>query len=259
MQLSSLSFVLPMYNEKDNIEKMVAATLCLGHKVAREVEVVIVDDASTDGSGDIADRLAELHPEVRVVHHPVNRKLGGAIRTGFASASKDYVLYMDSDLPIDMAEVPPAVELLNSADMVIGYRLNRAEGPRRAFISWVYNRMIRALFGLNVRDVNFSFKLFRRRILDSVRLRSEGSFIDAEFLIETTRAGYRINQHGFNYYPRVAGVSTLSGTGVIVKILREMAVYMLGRGSGNPAGIRMEPAKAELKVPAGQEAGRAER
>lgn len=258
MQVSSLSFVLPMYNEKDNIEKMVEVTLGLGRRVARRFEIVIVDDASTDGSGAIADRLAEAHPEVRVLHHPVNRKLGGAIRTGFGAAAMDYVLYMDSDLPIDMDEAPPAFEMIAGADMVIGYRLGRAEGPRRAFISWVYNRMIRLLFGLKVKDVNFAFKLFRREILDRVSLRSEGSFIDAELLIETRRHGYRIKELGLNYYPRVAGVSTLSGTGVIVKILGEMAAYIANRGHGVPVS-QTSPVKAEVKLPVGSGAGRAER
>ncbi len=226
MLVSSLSFVLPMYNEKDNIEKMVAGTLSVGKKVARDFEIVVVDDASTDGSGRIADRLAALHPEVRVVHHSTNRKLGGALRTGFYSASKDYVLYMDSDLPVKMEDIPPAFDRLGRADMLIGYRMTRAEGMRRAVMSWVYNRMIRTLFGLKVKDVNFAFKLFRRSILDCITLESEGSFIDAELLIEARRVGASLVEHGFIYYPRVAGVSTLSGMGVVMKILGEMTRYM---------------------------------
>jgi glycosyltransferase involved in cell wall biosynthesis len=214
-----------MYNEEKNIEDMVARALETGRKVARDFEVVIVDDASTDGSGAMADRLASVHPEVRVVHHAVNQKLGGALRTGFSAASKEYVLYIDSDLPIDMDDVPPAFELLEGADMVIGYRISRAEGVKRHVMSWVYNRLIRLMFGLRVRDVNFSFKLFRRKILDDIALTSGGSFIDAELLIETTRRGYRIREYGLNYYPRVNGVSSLSGMDVVMKILREMAAY----------------------------------
>jgi glycosyltransferase involved in cell wall biosynthesis len=226
MRISSLSFVLPMYNEKDNIEKMVAGTLSVGRLVADEIEVVVVDDASTDGSGRIADRLAALHPEVRVVHHKVNRKLGGALKTGFYAASMEYVLYMDSDLPVKMEDIPPALARLGGADMLIGFRISRAEGVKRAVMSWVYNRMIRALFGLKVTDVNFAFKLFRRSLLECITLESEGSFIDAELLIEARRVGARIVEQGFTYYPRVAGVSTLSGMGVVIKIFGEMSRYM---------------------------------
>jgi len=227
--LGSLSFVFPMYNEEENIERMVAETLAVAGWVARDYEIVIVDDASTDRSGELADRLASRHPEVRVIHHEVNRKLGGTLRTGFAAARKEFVLYIDSDLPIDMGDVPDAAARLDGADMLIGYRLSRAEGPKRAIMSWGYNRLIRAAFGLKVRDVNFAFKLFRRDMLKDVALTSEGSFIDAELLIEAHRHGYSLREHGLNYYPRVAGVSNLSGLGIVAKILREMAVYMVRR------------------------------
>ncbi len=225
MQVSSLSFVFPMYNEEGNIERMVGETLRVAPWIARDYEIVIVDDASTDSSGAIADRLAAEDRHVRVVHHPVNRKLGGALKTGFAAARKEYILYMDSDLPIRMDEVPPAFGKLKGSDMVIGYRLDRPEGIRRKILSFVYNRLVRALFGLKVRDVNFSFKLFKRSILNGVKLESEGSFIDAELLLETKRHGYGIAEHGFHYRPREAGESTLSGMPIILTIFKEMGVY----------------------------------
>jgi len=241
--VDSLSFVFPMYNEEENIERMVAATLAVAPKLAKRYELVIVDDASSDGCGKIADRLAVEHPEVRVIHHEVNRKLGGTLRTGFKAAKNDWILYIDSDLPIDMGSVPPAFSLTANADMVIGYRMNRNEGLRRAVMSWCYNRLIRLLFGLRVRDVNFSFKLFRRKILDEVRLFSEGSFIDAELLIETARRGYRIREHGFMYYPRTKGESTLAGPGIVMKILAEMNGYRRRRKPVTRVEPEAEPAR----------------
>jgi hypothetical protein len=109
--------------------------------------------------------------------------------------------------------------------MVIGNRQGRAEGPKREIMSFVYNRLIRVLFGLSVRDVNFAFKLFRRSILERITLQSEGSFIDAELLIETHHAGFTIAEIPLRYYERVAGVSTLASGSVVVKILGEMAAY----------------------------------
>lgn len=226
--IHSLSFVFPMYNEKDNIETCVLEAIRVGYKLAPEVEVVVVDDASTDGSGGMLDRLADEHPEVVAIHHKENRKLGGALKTGFASASKEWVLYIDSDLPIHMDDALQAIPLTDDADIVIGWRKSRAESWRREFISRVYNRMIRIIFGLRVRDVNFAFKLFKRSFYDSVSLNSEGSFIDAELLIEMRRAGARFAEFGLEYYPRVAGVSTLASNGVIVRILSEMFRYRLG-------------------------------
>jgi glycosyltransferase involved in cell wall biosynthesis len=168
-----------MFNEAENIEKAVRASLAIGPRVANKLEIVIVDDASTDDSGKIVDRLSESHPELRVVHHERNRGLGGALKTGFAMARMDWMLYIDSDLPVDLNEALAAFPLAGSADMVIGWRRTRAESVRREIISKVYNLMIRGLFNLHVHDVNFAFKLFKRSLYEKVRLTSEGSFIDA--------------------------------------------------------------------------------
>ncbi len=239
--INSLSIVYPMYNEKDNIETAVAEALRVGYKIAAEIEVVVVDDASTDGSGGIIDRLADQHPEVVALHHARNRKLGGALRTGFDAATKEWILYMDSDLPIHMDDALNAVPLTENADIVIGWRKSRAESRRREVISKIYNRMIRTFFNLHVVDVNFAFKLFKRSFYERIILTSEGSFIDAELLLEMQREGARFAELGLNYYPRVAGVSTLASNNVILVILVEMFRYRLeayGRSTDNFSGQR---------------------
>jgi glycosyltransferase involved in cell wall biosynthesis len=241
--IKSLSVVYPMYNERENISIAVSETLRVACQITPELEIVIVDDASTDGCGEIADQLARKHPEVKVVHHAVNRKLGGALKTGFASATKEWVLYIDSDLPIKMDDVLNAVPLTEKANVVIGWRKNRGESWRRDVISKVYNWMIRRLFDLHVRDVNFAFKLFRRELLDRIMLTSEGSFIDAELLLEMKRIGARITEIGMDYYQRVAGVSTLASNRVIFVILREMFNYHIeahGRTMNNFSGKRRQ-------------------
>ena len=239
--IDSLSIVYPMYNEKDNIETAVLEALRVGRMMARELEVVVVDDASADGCGGIADRLADQHPEVVVVHHTRNRKLGGALKTGFATATKDWVLYMDSDLPIKMDDALQALPLADNADIVIGWRKSRAESWRREVMSKAYNRIIRTFFGLRVRDVNFAFKLFKRSFIDRILLTSEGSFIDAELLLEMQREGARLAELGMDYYPRVAGVSTLAGNRIVLVILLEMFRYRLeahGKSTDNFSGER---------------------
>lgn len=221
----SLSFVFPMYNEIDNIEPCVKGAMEIGNKLGIDYEIVVVDDASTDGCGELVDKLAVQYPVLKVIHHQINRKLGGALKTGFSHATKDYILYMDSDLPIDFEDVKKAIPQIGDADMLIGYRLTRDEPLRRKIISKVYNLMIRCLFGLKVHDVNFSFKLFKRKIYNNIMLRSEGSFIDAELLIEANRHGYIIKEIGFVYHPRIAGESTLATNSVIKKIFVEMWRY----------------------------------
>jgi len=225
-----LSVFYPMWNEELYIER----ALEFGGRACRdlvergdigEYELIVIDDASTDRTPEIADAMAAADLHIRVIHHPKNRKLGGAMKTGFAAATGDLVLYTDADLPFDMAELPRAVRLMREyeADIVSAYRFDRTgEGSLRSIYTWVYNGLIKALFGVKVRDINFAFKLCRTRIFDDIELRSEGSFIDAELVIRATRMGYTIMQMGVDYFPRTRGVSTLSSPGVIVTILREM-------------------------------------
>ena len=227
---AKLSVFYPMWNEEDYIERALefGARACRGLIESGDIadyELIVVDDASTDRTPEIADKLALETPHVKVIHHPRNRKLGGAMKTGFAAATGDLVLYTDADLPFDMNELPRAVRLLREyeADIVSAYRFDRTgEGSLRSLYTWVYNGLIKSLFGVKVRDINFAFKLCRRKIFDDIELKSEGSFIDAELVIRATRMGYQIMQMGVDYFPRTRGTSTLSSPGIIVTIMREM-------------------------------------
>ena len=224
-----LSVFFPMWNEQDYIERAIDAAreeceeLMAGGDIA-DYEMIIVDDASTDATPDIAARLAQADPRVRVVRHPENRKLGGSMKSGFTAATGDLVLYTDADLPFDMHDVHKAIRLLRyyDADVVSAYRFDRTgEGYVRTVYSFFYNMMVRVLFGVRMRDINFAFKLCRTRIFEHVSLKSEGSFIDAELVVKAQKYGYSVIQFGVDYFPRTRGVSTLSSPSVIVKILRE--------------------------------------
>jgi len=216
-----------MYNEEAYARRAVAAARAALETAIPDWEIVIVDDASTDGTAAVADALAREDPRVRVIHNLRNRRLGGALRAGYAAATKDLVFYTDADLPVDLEELPRAVRLLEyqQADVVAAYRFDRtSEGLVRALYTFCYNHLIRTLFGLRVRDVNFAFKLFRRSVLEKFTLTSESSFIDAEFLLRARKAGCPIIQIGLDYFPRTRGTSTLASVPVIFAILRDMAM-----------------------------------
>lgn len=226
----SLTIFYPMWNEEETIERAVAAAFEAGDALieAGEIarcDVLIINDASTDATGKIADEMAAADERISVVHHEINRKLGGTLKTGFENAKGEIVLYTDADLPFDMAEVTKAVRLLRiyEADVVSAYRFDRTgEGVRRLVYSFVYNHLIQTMFGLRLRDMNFAFKLMRRTLLDNVELQSEGSFIDVELLARAHKLGFSIVQFGVDYFPRTRGISTLSSNSVIFKILSEM-------------------------------------
>jgi glycosyltransferase involved in cell wall biosynthesis len=219
-----------MWNEEAMIHRAVAAAdeMCVRLRSDGEVsshQIVIVDDGSTDDTPRLADELASIDDHVTVVHHDRNRTLGRAVRSGIEAATGDVVLVTGADLPFDLAETAKALRLMEllDADVVAPYRFDRTgEGPRRFVYSHAYNWLVRAVFGLRVRDVNFAAKLIRREVLDSIQLRSEGSFVDVELLAKATRQGFHVVQFGVDYFPRSRGVSTLSSWPVIVTILREM-------------------------------------
>ena len=221
----SLTVVVPMFNEEDYVLRTVAAARRVLERIGCPHEIVLVDDASTDRTAELADGLAREDPRIKVVHNPRNRGLGGTLRAGYAVASGELILYTDADLPFDFDEVERAVRLLEyqKADVLSAYRFDRRlEGWKRGLYTSVYSALVRALFGIQVRDVNFAFKLFRRALLERVPLRSEGSFIDAEFLIRCQRARAHIIQIGVDYFPRTRGTSSLASPRVVGRILGEM-------------------------------------
>ena len=219
----SLTVFFPMYNEEDNLHSAVASAAEILETLTDDYEILIIDDASTDRTGAMADALAASDPRIRVIHHPTNLRLGGALKTGFKNASKDLILYSDAAYPFDMIELVKAVRIIRQADVVSAYRFDRTgEGPLRTLYSFGWNLLIKMMFGLRVKDANFSFKLVRRKIFERVHLESDSSFIDAELLIRCQYCGYRILQMGVDYFPRSRGISTLSSLGTIRKMVLEM-------------------------------------
>src|SRR5438876_4162624 len=187
MQKPTISLVIPMFNEEANIDHAIAYAVDALSLHAREYEIVIVDDASTDQSPDIVRRATAGNPHIRLIRHDFNQKLGASLRTGFSAARNELILYMDADLPFDPDALGRAIRAMNvtRADVISGYRFDRTtEGFRRTVYTIVYNWMIRLLFGIYVREVNFSFKFMRREVLQAIQLRSEGSLIDAELIVK---------------------------------------------------------------------------
>lgn len=221
----SVSLVIPMYNEELNIEPAIAAATDSLAKYTDDYEIIVVNDASTDSSPRLVARLAAADPHIRVLHHEKNHKLGRTLRSGFDAATKDLVFYMDADIPFDPDVLGRAMRALEitGADMIAAYRHDRTmEGLKRGIYTLVYNWLIGILFGWPHRDINFSFKLMKREILETIDLKSEGSLIDAELIVKAKNRGFSIQQIGTDYFPRLRGTSHLASFGVVLKILREL-------------------------------------
>lgn len=225
----SISLVIPIYNEAGNIERTVRIACEVLDRITSDYELILVDDASTDETPQILDRLARDNRKIRVEHHARNRKLGGSLKTGFSKATKDIVIYSDADLPFDFNDIQRAIHVIQNinADIVAAYRHDRTSDRwYRIVYTLAYNWLIRMIYRIRIRDVNFAFKAFKREVLQQIPLRSEGSFINAELLVRADRMGFYICQIGVDYFVRRVGQSTLASPRVIMKIIKEMiALY----------------------------------
>jgi len=187
---------------------MVDSALKILPRFTDHLEVIIVDDGSRDGTEEEGRRLQDLHPGVvRYVRHEVNRGYGEALRTGIKAATGDLVFWTDGDQQFDIGELENLLPLLESADVVAGYRIKRADPAHRLLIAWTYNHLLRVVFGLRSRDVDCAFKVVKKEVADSVSPDSGGAFFSAEFLLRAEQAGYRVSEVGVHHYPRTVGSS----------------------------------------------------
>ena len=206
----SLSIVLPAYNEEANIEQAVRDSCSAAAGLVESYELTVVDDGSRDATGEILSRLAgEMEPRLILVSHPTNRGYGAALRSGFAAARGKLIFYTDSDNQFDLRELRAFLPLVNEYDAVLGYRIHRRDSGLRRFVSSGYNFLASTAFGMSVRDLNCSFKLFRREAIEALSLESDDFFIDTELVVRLHRAGFRYIQKGVHHYPRTGGRSTV--------------------------------------------------
>jgi glycosyltransferase involved in cell wall biosynthesis len=222
-----LTFFFPAYNEEENVERTVQLALEQIGPLTPSLEVLIVDDGSTDRTPRLADELAAADPRVRV-HHQPNRGYGGALKAGFANARGELIAFSDGDLQFELAELRLLLDRLENrsrtqVDVVLGWRIKRRDPIHRLVIAKTYNAIVSLAFGLRVRDIDCAMKVFRREAFDGLRLDSDGPFLSAELLIKLRARGVPMAQVGVHHFPRAAGTNTGASLGKIVRTFRDLA------------------------------------
>jgi glycosyltransferase involved in cell wall biosynthesis len=218
----SISVFFPCYNEQENVGRTVEKALDVLEKLNADFEIIIIDDGSSDETGQIADEIAERDSRVKVVHHKHNLGYGAALQSGFKTATKELVFYTDGDGQFDINEMPPLLSLMEQYDIVSCYRLNRRDPIIRKINGWCWTRLVCLMFGLKIRDIDCAFKLYKREIFDKIEMSSTGALIDAEILARAVRKGYRITQKGVHHYPRTSGQQTGASIRVILRAFKEL-------------------------------------
>ncbi len=223
--MSSLSIVLPAYNEEKNAENAVKEVSAVAQGLGMDYEIILVNDGSADRTGEIGRELEQRIPNFRLVEHYPNRGYGGALKAGFAAATKELIAFTPADKQFDFSEIIRLLERLDEADIVSGFRADRRDPFIRKFNAFGWNSVVRLLFGRLCRDIDCGFKLFRREILEHVHIESDGAMIDTEFLAGAKARGYRIVDVPVTHLPRVAGESTGANIKVIVKAFRDLVRF----------------------------------
>ena len=218
----SLTIFFPCYNEQDVIGELVAKSDYVASRITDDYEIIVVNDGSSDNTGEVADGLCEKYKHLRVVHHEHNKGYGAALQSGFRAASKDLIFYTDGDGQFDVEELPSIMGLIDECDLVSCYRIKRQDSFIRKVNAFCWGTLVCILFKMKIRDIDCAFKLYKREIFDNIEMHSTGALIDTEILARALQKGYKIKQVGVKHYPRTTGTQTGAKISVILRAFKEL-------------------------------------
>ncbi|MBI5092151.1 MAG: glycosyltransferase family 2 protein [Candidatus Hydrogenedentes bacterium] len=249
MAKMSVSIFYPCYNDWGTIGSMVLLTIDTAERLELDYDLTIVDDGSRSKTLAVLDEIEKQFPRVRIIRHEKNRGYGGALRTGFASATRDWIFYTDGDAQYDVRELELLVEKAGpGVDIVQGYTLQRHDPLHRIIIGRIYHWTVKVLFGIPVRDTDCDFRLIRRAVFDQIELVHNSGIICAEMMTKISRAGFRFVEAPVHHYERTYGKSQFFNFSRLVRTaiglgklwLTEVVFYRL-RGRRAPDGKSAKP------------------
>jgi len=226
-RLDSLTLVMPAHNESESLRLLLPHAAEVLPGIARRIEVVLVDDGSTDGTGEIAEQLAGVHGlDLRVIRHERKSGYGISVADGLRSATMEYTAFTDADGQFDVADLALLVPaLLDGADLVAGWRRERQDAAIRSVVSGVFNLALRLLYGLRVRDVDCALKLMRTDFLRSIEIESHSALINAELFCKARRERLTIVQVPVPHHPRELGRRSGARPRAVIRAIRELVRY----------------------------------
>jgi glycosyltransferase involved in cell wall biosynthesis len=219
-----LSVFFPAYNDWGTIASLVVLAAAVVRELTDDWEIIVVNDASPDHTGRLLEELQAMCPRLRVVTHERNRGYGGALRSGFAAATKDWVFYTDGDAQYDVREIAALWEARDGADMVNGYKIVRHDPLHRVVIGRLYHWFVKTAFGLRIRDVDCDFRLVRRGVFETIALTRDTGLICVELVTKIEKNGFRVVEVPVHHYHRLHGKSQFFEVRRLWQVARGMAV-----------------------------------
>ncbi len=222
MAVGSLSVILPAFNEAENIGHSITRAISTCEALGLEFEIIVVDDGSNDETKRLSEEYCAIDSRVRTVCHPKNRGYGAALKSGILDSTCDLIFFTDADLQFDIGELERLLVHAGQHDIIAGFRAVRSDPFVRKFNAWGWGKIVNALFDLDVLDVDCAFKVFNRRVFETLPIHSVGAFVNTEILVRAKAAGFSIKQLPVSHFPRPAGQQSGADLKVIGKAFCEL-------------------------------------
>ena len=216
--MRGLTILFPCYNEEATVEYVITQALSIIPEYCNDYEIIVVNDGSTDRTGEILNSLVLKHNEIRIVNHKKNKGYGAALASGFENSTKEFIFYTDADGQQNLREIGKFLPWAENDRIIIGYRQGRKDSMMRIFASRFYHFLIRFVFNLRVKDINCPFKLFPNKLFERIKVDSKFFFVDTEILLKAKKEGYRIKEIGVTHLPRRAGKSKVGWKDIFITL-----------------------------------------
>ncbi len=217
-----ISFFFPVYNDEATVRIVAHRAIELLEEVANQYEIIIVNDGSPDASGAIADQLAAENPKISVVHHPLNRGYGAAMKSGIAAARYDIICMVDGDNEYDVFDLKKMLAVRQYYMLIIAFRYKKLYSTKRIFISFIYNTLLRLVFKSPFRDISTGIRLIHRAVVEDLELTSNSPFIGAELTLKSMLRGFPVGEVGIQTFPRDFGQGSATSFKNIVGTIKDI-------------------------------------
>lgn len=219
----SISAFFPCYNDKGTIASLVLEVKKVLERLTDNYEIIVIDDGSTDGSRELLLGLQHDVPQLKLLMHEENQGYGGALRSGFAAATKDLIFYTDGDGQYDVKELPLLLEkMADGVDIVNGFKIKRHDPLHRIIVGWIYQEVMRLVFWLPIKDPDCDYRLIRRSVFEKVSLMSSTGTITIEMVKKFQQAGFRFAEVGVHHHFRMYGTSQFFNFGRVFRTLWQL-------------------------------------
>ena len=220
----SISLIFPLYKDERSVKKMILNSLKILKKVAKNYEIIAIDDGCPEKSGKIAEKYSKKNSKIRVFFHKKNLGYGAAIKTGLKKSKYQCIFVIDGDGEYDVNDLPRLLKKYKYSDLVITYRYKKKYKTSRIIISWIYNILLRFLFNTSFKDISTGSRLINKKLFKKIKIDTNSPFLGAELAIKAKFLGYKVSEVGIHTYPRTFGTGSSISITNIIRTIRDMIV-----------------------------------